>query len=157
MGEHLRKPFFLVVSATAIWFIVSLYGRLSRSQRALTWGLPLVLGGALGNLSDRITRSQVVDFIDYRAEWVLHTNSFISRRVGAWTVTDHWPTFNIADVAICIGVGLMAVDMFGSRKAGRGRRRPDRAAPPAATTPSISSSEATVEGPSVPSAAIAAD
>lgn len=114
--EFLRKPFFLMVSAAAVWFIVSLYGRLHPTQRALTWGLPLVLGGALGNLSDRIVRSEVVDFIDYRADWVLHLNSFVHKYVSNWTLTDHWPTFNVADIAICIGVGLMAVDMFTSRR-----------------------------------------
>lgn len=129
-GEMVRKPFFLIVSAAAIWFIVSLYGRLHKSQKALTWGLPLVLGGALGNLSDRITRSQVVDFIDYRAEWVLHLNSFVHKFARVWTITDHWPTFNVADVAICIGVGLMAVDMLGSRKRPQPLRFPPSSPPP---------------------------
>lgn len=115
-SETIRKPFFLVVSAAAILFIVSLYGKLHPAQKALKWGLPLVLGGALGNLSDRITRSQVIDFIDYRGEWVLAMNGFIRRYVDGWTLTDHWPTFNVADIAICIGVGLMAVDMFTSRR-----------------------------------------
>lgn len=115
-SETIRKPFFLIVSAAAILFIVSLYGKLHPAQKALKWGLPLVLGGALGNLSDRITRSQVIDFIDYRGEWVLGMNTFIRRYVDGWTLTDHWPTFNVADIAICIGVGLMAVDMFTSRR-----------------------------------------
>src|SRR5690349_21200382 len=48
-SEQIRKPFFLAVSVMAIAFIVSLYGRLFPNQRALKWGLPLVLGGALGN------------------------------------------------------------------------------------------------------------
>ena len=33
-----------------------------------------------------------------------------------WSITEHWPTFNVADIAICVGVGLMAVDMFTSRR-----------------------------------------
>lgn len=113
--EMVRKPFFLGVSAFAVFFIISLYSRLHPSQKALKWGLPLVLGGALGNLSDRITRSQVIDFIDYRGDWVLSLNSFIHKYFKGWAVTDHWPTFNVADIAICIGVGLMAVDMFTHR------------------------------------------
>lgn len=115
-SEQVRKPFFLAVSVMAIAFIVSLYGRLFPNQRALKWGLPLVLGGALGNLSDRITRSSVIDFIDYRAKWIESMNSAIAQYVPTWSVTDHWPTFNVADIAICIGVGLMAVDMFTSRR-----------------------------------------
>jgi signal peptidase II len=110
-----RLPFFLAVSVFAIFFIVSLYSRLAPSQKALKWGLPMVLGGALGNLSDRITRAQVIDFIDYRADWVMHANAFVAQYVKNWAVTDHWPTFNVADIAICIGVGLMGVDMISHR------------------------------------------
>lgn len=115
-SEFVRLPFFLAVSVLAVLFIVSLYGKLGPSQNALRWGLPLVLGGALGNLSDRITRSSVIDFIDYRADWVLSMNHAIARLAKNWSLTDHWPTFNVADIAICIGVGLMAVDMFTSRR-----------------------------------------
>jgi lipoprotein signal peptidase len=115
-SETIRKPFFLLVSALAIAFIVSLYAKLTNSQRALKWGLPLVLGGALGNLSDRVTRSQVIDFIDYRADWILAMNRAVAKVAPSWGITDHWPTFNVADIAICVGVGLMAVDMITSRR-----------------------------------------
>lgn len=111
-SETIRRPFFLLVSVAAIAFIVSLYGKLLPNQRALRWGLPLVLGGALGNLADRVTRGSVVDFIDYRADWVESMNELIARVVSGWHVTDHWPTFNVADISICVGVGLMAVDML---------------------------------------------
>jgi signal peptidase II len=127
-SETLRRPFFLVVSLAAIAFIVSLYGKLQPGQRALRWGLPLVLGGALGNLADRITRGSVVDFIDYRASWVETMNRLISSVVNGWHITDHWPTFNVADISICVGVGLMAVDMLtsGRRNAMRGRQSETR-------------------------------
>ena len=117
----LRRPFFLVVSIIAIGFIVSLYRRLTPEQWALRWGLPMVLGGALGNLSDRIVRTGVVDFILYRAEWVGTMNRLIARAVRGWTVTEYWPTFNVADIAICVGVGLMAVDMLTSKRSSRDR------------------------------------
>jgi len=126
-SETVRRPFFFAVSVLAVLFIVSLYSKLGRGQRALMWGLPLVLGGALGNLSDRVTRSSVIDFIDYRADWVLSMNTFIARVVQRWGLTDHWPTFNIADIAICIGVGLMAVDMFTARRGPE--RRPEPVGP----------------------------
>jgi lipoprotein signal peptidase len=104
--ESVRRPFFLIVSLLAIAFIVSLYRRLGPTQRALRWGLPLVLGGALGNLIDRIRYSHVIDFIHAHMKWAGRDHS--------------WPTFNVADIAICVGVGLMALDMFGGGKeAGR--------------------------------------
>jgi signal peptidase II len=115
-SEVIRRPFFLLVSGLAIAFIVSLYGRLVVGQRALKWGLPLVLGGALGNLSDRIIRSSVIDFIDFRANWIETMNHGIGKLARGWGITDHWPTFNVADVSICIGVGLMALDMFLSKR-----------------------------------------
>lgn len=127
-GELVRKPFFFLVSILAITFIVSLYSRLLPGQRSLKWGLPLVLGGALGNLADRIVRGSVIDFIDYRADWVLALNTWIKRYSDGWSVTDHWPTFNVADISICIGVLLMAVDMFTSRR-GHKSAGPSAAAP----------------------------
>jgi signal peptidase II len=115
-SEYVRRPFFLLVSLLAIAFIINLYGRLMPGQRALKWGLPLVLGGALGNLSDRIVRSNVIDFIDYQANWIEQMNRLVAKVVKGWAITNHWPTFNVADIAICVGVGLMAVDMFTSRR-----------------------------------------
>jgi len=123
-AETVRRPFFFAVSVLAVLFIVSLYSKLARGQRALMWGLPLVLGGALGNLSDRVTRSSVIDFIDYRADWVLSMNSLVAKAVPRWGLTDHWPTFNVADIAICIGVGLMAIDMFTARRGPERRSEP---------------------------------
>jgi signal peptidase II len=121
-NENIRRPFFLLVSVAAITFIVTLYRRLQPRQRALRWGLPLVLGGALGNVFDRIRYGWVIDFIDYRAEWVRKMNDVVGRAFpGHGTPTDHWPTFNVADVAICVGVGLMAIDMFTAK---RGRAHP---------------------------------
>jgi lipoprotein signal peptidase len=136
-SETIRRPFFLVVSVAAIAFIVSLYGKLQPGQRALRWGLPLVLGGALGNLADRITRGSVVDFIDYRAGWVESMNQLIASVVSGWHVTDHWPTFNVADISICVGVGLMALDMLisGRRKHPGAKHEARRGRPSSAPQP----------------------
>jgi len=114
-NEVLRRPFFLCVSVAAVVFIVSLYSRLASGQTALKWGLPLVLGGALGNLTDRVVRTSVVDFIDYRADWITKMNEGIAHLASGWNVTDHWPTFNVADMCICTGVALMALDMIASK------------------------------------------
>jgi signal peptidase II len=113
-----RQPFFLLVSVGAVVFIVSLYRKLVPTQHALRWGLPLVLGGALGNFADRVAKGKVVDFIDYRAGWVESMNELIAKVNSGWYVTDHWPTFNVADMAICAGIALMAIDMFFSKQAG---------------------------------------
>ncbi len=115
--ENVRRPFFLLVSVAAIAFIMTLYRRLQPKQRALQWGLPLVLGGALGNVFNRIRYGHVIDFIDYRADWVRKMNELFDRVFHTGSTTDHWPTFNVADVAICVGVGLIAIDMFTSRRA----------------------------------------
>jgi signal peptidase II len=117
--EHssVRLPFFLLISAAAIVFILSLYRKLAPGQTALKWGLPLVLGGALGNLVDRIRYGHVIDFIDVRADaigWL--NNTFLGSR------SDRWPTFNVADIAIVAGVALMAIDMFTSRKTPAGKK-----------------------------------
>jgi len=127
--EHVRRPFFLLISALAIVFIVSLYRRVHPQQHALKWGLPLVLGGALGNLVDRVRYSWVVDFIDMKGSWVRALNEVIAKIWHSHVVTDHWPTYNVADIAICIGVGLMAIDMFTSRRIVRADAQSAIAAP----------------------------
>jgi signal peptidase II len=122
--ENVRRPFFLLVSVAAIAFIVTLYRRLQPRQHALKWGLPLVLGGALGNVFDRIRYGYVIDFIDYRADWIKRLNELVQKYYPNHIVTDHWPTFNVADIAICVGVALMAIDMLTSRR-GKKPKPPD--------------------------------
>lgn len=140
-SENVRRPFFLLVSVAAIAFIMTLYRRLQPRQRSLKWGLPLVLGGALGNVLDRIRYGNVIDFIDAHA---------VIRGIER-----HWPTFNVADIAICVGVGLMAIDMF-VHKRGRwstvhgprvppaqsGEPVPDWRVPPELTDPSEETTDA---------------
>ncbi len=100
--EDQRRAFFLIVSGMAVLFIAAMYRRSHPHQTALKWGLPLVLGGALGNVFDRIRYGHVIDFIDF---YIVQNGQ-----------TKHWPTFNIADVCICIGVALMAIDMLFTKK-----------------------------------------
>jgi lipoprotein signal peptidase len=129
-SENVRRPFFLLVSVAAIAFIMTLYRRLQSRQRALKWGLPLVLGGALGNVLDRIRYGHVIDFID--------------AHVVFKGVERHWPTFNVADIAICVGVGLMAVDMFTSKR-GRGFSLRAPRLPPAQSGEPVPESPATID------------
>ncbi|XXY49798.1 signal peptidase II [Sorangium sp. So ce269] len=102
LPDGLRRPFFLFVSAAAIVFIFSIYRRVHRNQTAMKWGLALALGGAMGNLVDRIRYGWVIDFIDV----------YVSRGGQEF----HWPTFNVADIAIVAGVILMSTDMIAAAR-----------------------------------------
>jgi signal peptidase II len=92
--DWFRRPFFIVVSLAAVGFIFWLYRKIEKGQRLLATALALVLGGALGNFVDRAVHGRVVDFI--------HAD------LGSFT----WPTFNIADSGITIGVVLLLYEMF---------------------------------------------
>jgi signal peptidase II len=89
-----RLPFFIMVSLVAIIVIMVVFARLRPDQRFTAFTLALILSGAFGNLIDRVRLGEVIDFLD--AHWYDH----------------HWPAFNIADSAICVGVFLLAIDMF---------------------------------------------
>jgi signal peptidase II len=132
--ETWRGPFFLIISCAAVAFIMSLYRRVTKEQWALRWGLPLVLGGALGNLADRVAKGKVVDFVDYQAGWVEVMNELIQKVNEGWHVTDHWPTFNVADMCICAGVALMAIDMFVSSRNAAGTPSTEKAGDGAAAS-----------------------
>jgi signal peptidase II len=95
LAPALRVPFFHVVSVAAIAFILFYYRKLRDDQHYLQVALALVLGGAVGNYLDRVVRSYVIDFIDWH--WFQDPNL-------------HWPTFNVADSAICVGVGMMLLE-----------------------------------------------
>jgi signal peptidase II len=103
--ESFRFPFFLVISILALAFIPYLYVKTPPDQQLMLYGLPFILGGAVGNLIDRLVTRYVIDFI----EWYI--------KIGGQD--RHWPTFNIADAAIVIGIGLMILQMLPRRnKAG---------------------------------------
>lgn len=89
-----RVPFFIAVSLAATAIILYLFHRLRHADRWLPVALSLVLGGALGNLIDRIRLGEVIDFFYF------YYRSF------------HWPAFNVADTAITVGVFLLVLRMF---------------------------------------------
>ena len=96
-----QRVFFIVVSGVVSLVLAVWLWRLPRDARLLGIALALVLGGALGNLVDRVAYGYVIDFLDFHA--------------AGW----HWPAFNVADSAISCGVVLLLVDgLFGGR-AGR--------------------------------------
>ncbi len=90
----LGSLFFVVVSLAAIGSILFLYIRLKEDERILSLSFSLVLSGAIGNLIDRLRYGEVVDFLDF------------------YLFSFHWPAFNISDSAICLGIGLMALELL---------------------------------------------
>jgi len=95
-GERggLGSLLFVVVSLIAIGSILFLFVNLREDEKTLSLSLSLVLSGAIGNLIDRLGYGEVVDFLDF------HLFSY------------HWPAFNIADSAICIGIGLIVLELL---------------------------------------------
>ena len=89
-----RLPFFILISLVAVVAILVALAKLRADQRFAAVSLSLIFAGALGNLIDRVRQGEVIDFLD--VYWQSH----------------HWPAFNVADSAICVGVFLLAVDMF---------------------------------------------
>jgi signal peptidase II len=95
--EGLRGPLFHLVSIGAVILILHYFRKLTGGREEV-WalsGLPLVLGGAVGNYLDRLARGFVIDFLG-----------------ALWHGRPAWPTFNVADSAICVGVGLLVIDSF---------------------------------------------
>lgn len=102
--DTFRRPFFVGISVVAMVFILYLFVRLERGQRLMMMALSLVMGGAVGNFVDRLRFNYVIDFIDFH----------IQRRFK-------WPTFNVADIAITVGVVLLFLEMFVMPRLRRGR------------------------------------
>ena len=92
-----QKWFFTTISVVASLFILSLLKK-HHKEKLFSLGLALVLGGALGNLYDRVTLGYVVDFLSF------HVAGY------------YWPAFNVADSAITVGVGILLLDSFKSKK-----------------------------------------
>jgi signal peptidase II len=84
--EAFRLPFLIIVSLIAIGFIFTMLKRLRESETGLTIALAFILGGAIGNLIDRVIYGEVIDFLD------VYWSSY------------HWPAFNLADSFITVGV-----------------------------------------------------
>ena len=87
-----------VVAFVAATLVLYFFWRTPRTDDRIMGALALLLAGIAGNVTDRLRLGFVVDFIDVQ--------------FGSW----HYPTFNVADSAICIGAGLLILDMFLSKR-----------------------------------------
>lgn len=93
--EPFRRIFFVVVTLVAIALVFSFFRRLAPGERLSALALGLVLGGAVGNLVDRLVYGEVIDFLHFRL-------------LGGYS----WPDFNLADTFIVVGVGLLVLELF---------------------------------------------
>ena len=80
-----QRLVFIVAGILVIAAVCLMYRRLMSEKAIIRWGVALLLGGAVGNLIDRLRIGGVIDFLDFRI----------------------WPVFNIADIGICVGVALL--------------------------------------------------
>ncbi len=103
-NEH-RLLIFLVVSVIAFVVIGLYYRTLSDKEGWLAGALALILAGAVGNFIDRVVYHKVTDFLDLYIGWSGALRSFITKHSS----TVHYPTFNVADIAICVGVGMFLI------------------------------------------------
>jgi signal peptidase II len=94
-----QRWFFVVLALLVTLTLLVWLGRLSPRDRFTAAGLALVIGGAVGNLIDRLLYGHVIDFIDVY-----------------WDASLHWPAFNIADSAITVGVALLLVESLFPRR-----------------------------------------
>ncbi|MEO6562036.1 MAG: signal peptidase II [Nitrosospira sp.] len=97
-----QRWFFSAIAASASGLIIYLL-RKHAADKLFCMALSLILGGALGNLWDRITLGHVVDFLDF------HVSNY------------HWPAFNVADSAIFLGAMLLILDSFRRKESGTGK------------------------------------
>jgi signal peptidase II len=88
-GNGLRIAFFATISVVAILFLGTLFVKTPKEARLGRLSIAMVMGGAMGNLVDRLRYGEVVDFLDFY--------------IGSY----HWPAFNVADSSISVGVALM--------------------------------------------------
>jgi len=96
----LGSVLFVVVSLIVIGAIVFLFIKLKENEKTLTLSFSLVLSGAFGNLIDRLRYGEVIDFLEFYLSFL------------PWRVFNPWPAFNVADSVICIGIGLLALELL---------------------------------------------
>jgi signal peptidase II len=95
LPESMRQGFFLGTGLLAIVLLLVFLRRIDARDGIAATAIGGVLGGAIGNLTDRLRYGEVVDFLDFRL-------------IGGYV----WPTFNMADCWIVVGVGLLMLQMF---------------------------------------------
>ena len=107
-----RVPFFIIVPMVALVAIGFIFRKIPDQDLKLSSALSLVIGGAVGNLIDRVMLSYVVDFLDFH-----------------WKYQYHFPAFNVADAAICVGVGVLMLDLLNQEEPKKSEETVDASTP----------------------------
>ena len=105
LGPSFTRVFLSLIGIAAVVGMVFMLRKARPDQRILHWALALVAGGAVGNLIDRISFSVVTDFVLWKYK------------------THEWPVFNVADVVLVVGVGLMFIDIQMENKREKAARK----------------------------------
>jgi signal peptidase II len=113
-GGEFGRWMLATLAGLAVLGLLAYFFRTRRTDDRLLGALALLLAGVAGNLTDRVRLGHVIDFIE------VYLGSY------------QWPTFNVADAAICVGAGLLALDLILEGRA-EGRRRETGGGPEAAT------------------------
>lgn len=103
IDASIRVPLFLIVPGLALLIIAMVFRKLEDKALLLAFALSLVIGGAVGNLIDRAAYNYVIDFLLFH-----------------WKSAAYFPAFNVADIAICVGVGILILDII--KREGEGSR-----------------------------------
>lgn len=113
MPENIRMPFFFISSLGALAGMIFYFSRQYPENMLMHISLGLVLGGASGNIYDRITLGEVIDFLSFHyydkwADFSILGHRFYFRL--------EWPAFNVADAAICMAMGLIMMCLLKEEK-----------------------------------------
>lgn len=98
MFNHLESGKYIILSVNITILLVLFYWLYNNKSLYLTWAIGLIIGGAMGNIIDRINNSAVADFLDFY--------------IGKY----HWPAFNLADSCVFVGVVLLLLENFFVKK-----------------------------------------
>lgn len=105
-NNEYRMVFFTLVTIGAVALILSYWKKLHRGEVVLASGLACVFAGAIGNFIDRLMFRQVTDFLQFYA----------SGSLGGWLrergISPYFPSFNVADICINVGVGLFVIHVL---------------------------------------------
>jgi len=113
------RAFHMTAASVAMALILAVLWRSQTQRRLLRAGLALILGGAIGNLIDRIRLGEVIDFIDVDFFNIhLHWG-------GVHLTMNRWPVFNVADAAVTVGVVLLVAVYAFAKEAGEVHGRAD--------------------------------